>query len=815
MNETKYTKQLLEVLDNAQNLAIAERDGFVGSMHMLAGMALCQDSVAQAVLEKHGIELSDIMNVLSPKKEKNVGKGKKKKLNFSPRALDLMEEAKRACEVFHEEKVGTEHLMIAMIKDPGCQARKFFDATGKDVRKILMDLVYSMGENIQDYKEYFQETEGGQSPTPLLEKFGRDLTVMAEQKQLRKVIGREDQLQRLVQVLARMTKNNPCLVGDAGVGKTAIAEGLAMRLAKGDVPKQIQGKRLISIELSSIVAGTKFRGEFEDRMQKIINEAERAGNVILFIDELHTIIGAGSAEGTLDASNILKPALARGSIQVLGATTLDEYRKRIEKDPALERRFQPVEVPEPSREETLEILEGIVSGYEKHHRVVITEDALEAAVSLSDRYIHDRFLPDKAIDLMDEAAAKASMSETGQASKEEKLVIQLEDLTGRLEDAMKNEDIEGALALKKKIEQVDKKYSKLLEKGEEGEEKIETTITSLDIAKLVSEWTKIPVDQVSSEESKRLLHLEDSLKKRVVGQDEAIKAISKAIRRGRAGIQDPKRPIGSFLFLGPTGVGKTELSKALAAEVFGSEDAMIRVDMSEYMESHSVAKMIGSPPGYVGYDEGGQLSEKIRRHPYSVVLFDEVEKAHPDVFNLLLQVFDDGILTDAHGKKVSFKNTILIMTSNIGASQIVDNKQLGFAAKQDEERDYENMRGRVMDSLKQAFRPEFLNRIDEILVFHQLNPENMKEIVKIMVESLEKRLQETIHIDLTITPAARNYLAEKGFDKKYGARPLKRTIQTELEDPMAEAVLDGRIKEGDRVTISLSQKTINISSKSQ
>ena len=653
----------------------------------------------------------------------------------------------------------------------------------------------------------------GKSTTPTLDQYSRDLTALAREGRLDPVIGRENEIQRVVQILSRRTKNNPCLVGEPGVGKTAIAEGLASRIVKGNIPDTIKEKRLLTLDLSGMVAGSKYRGEFEERIKKVISEVANDGNVLLFIDELHTIIGAGGAEGAIDASNILKPSLARGEIQLIGATTREEYRKYIEKDAALERRFQPVVVEEPSEEETILILKGLRESYENHHKVTITDDALVAAAKMSARYINDRYLPDKAIDLIDEAASKVRLSTYMVSPKIKALEEANAQLEKDKEEAIKAEAYEEAGEIKKKQLANLQKIERL--KAKEEKEKLEKVlfVTENEIADIISSWTKIPVKKLAEEESERLMKLEKILHERVVGQEDAVTAVAKAIRRGRVGLKDPNRPIGSFLFLGPTGVGKTELCKALAEAMFGSENAMIRVDMSEYMEKHSVSKMIGSPPGYVGYDEGGQLSEKVRRNPYSVILFDEIEKAHPDVFNILLQVLDDGRITDAQGRQVSFKNTIIIMTSNAGAERIIAPKTLGFASNVDMEADYKKMKAGVMDEVKRLFKPEFINRIDEIMVFHPLTKENIREIVGIMLKNISKRTQSQMNIQLKPTAGTIDHLVETGYDQKYGARPLRRAIQTQIEDKLAEAILEGNVKQGDTVSVRLKGKEIVFSIK--
>ena len=812
MNLDNYTRQLQEALDYATALAKKMKYDYIGSEHLLAGLTSVRDSVAAVVLKNRKVTLEEIVDKMAGSARADAHTTDKPEL--SPRAIALLAMAEEEKEICHEDKTGTEHLLIAIIRDEGCSAGLLLESFGLDLKKVLLDIIYAIGEDTGIYKDILKKDNASRdTDTPVLNKYGRDFTKLAVEGKLEPVIGREKEIERLIQILSRKRKNNPCLVGEAGVGKTAIVEGLARKIAAGDVPFSLQEKRLISLELSGVVAGTKYRGEFEERIQNIIKEVADSGQIILFVDEIHTLIGAGGAEGALDASNILKPALSRGEIQMVGATTQEEYRKYIEKDKALERRFQPVTVEEPSVEDTVMMLEGIVDGYERHHKVSISEDAIEAAAKLSARYINDRFLPDKAIDLLDEAAAKAGI----QAQTQPKTLVRLEeeimDLERQKEEVIQNEQFDELSQIMKKQDSKKKQYYKKRQKWlEEGQEK-RIVVTENDIAALVSKWTGIPVEKIAQGESDRLLKLEENLHKRVVGQNEAVEAVAKAIRRGRVGIKEPNRPIGSFLFLGPTGVGKTELCKTLAEAVFGTEDAIIRVDMSEYMEKHSVSKLIGSPPGYVGYDEGGQLCEKIRRHPFSVVLFDEIEKAHPDVFNILLQVLDDGVLTDAHGKKVNFQNTILIMTSNVGANRIMEPKNLGFATQKDEKADYEKMKNAVMEEVKQLFRPEFINRIDEIIVFHPLNEKEVGQIVSILFRQMGKRLKEQRNLTLRITPTARQLIAKMGYDHKYGARPLKRLIQSKIEDEMATMILSGEILNGDAVTVSASGKNIKITSK--
>ena len=710
------------------------------------------------------------------------------------------------------EKAGTEHLLLAMLRETDCVGTRLLYTMGVNIQKLYAAVLGAMGYDNEAIQEEFQAAKAmqnlGGSPTPALDQYSRDLTQMAAEGKLDPVVGREKEISRLIQILSRRTKNNPCLVGEPGVGKTAIAEGLAQRILAGSVPETIKDKRLVVLDLSGMVAGSKYRGEFEERIRKVVDEVRENQGILLFIDELHTIIGAGGAEGALDASNILKPSLSRGELQIIGATTLEEYRKYIEKDAALERRFQPVTVEEPSEEEAYEILKGLRPYYERHHKVEISDEALEAAVKMSVRYINDRFLPDKAIDLIDEAASKVQLSGYQASSEIEALSREIQEILQEKERAIKTGYLSLAKECQEKQKEAEARLEQLQVKEEKKNQRKSGKVDEKAVASIVSDWTKIPVQRLTEGETRRLAQLEKELHKRVIGQEEAVHAVSQAVKRGRVGLKDPNRPIGSFLFLGPTGVGKTELSKALAQAVFGSEQAMIRVDMSEYMEKHSVSKLIGSPPGYVGYDEGGQLSEKVRRNPYSVILFDEIEKAHPDVFNILLQVLDDGHITDAHGRKVDFKQTIIIMTSNAGAQAIVEPKQLGFISQKDEKKDYEKMKSGVMEEVRRLFKPEFLNRIDEIMVFHTLNKEEIRKIVLLLLKSLEKRCEEQMDIHLNVTNSAVDYIAEAGFDAKYGARPLRRAIQSKIEDRLANELLEGKIRRGDIVQVQYRNKEI-------
>ena len=792
----RYTPQAKEALSLAVEMAESLNHGYVGTEHLLIGLLQEGTGVAAKVLEENGVEEAKVVELVSQLITPDNSVQMAENAAYTPRARRVIENSYREAVRFKAAQIGTEHILIAILREGDCVASRLLNTIGISVQKLYIDLLAAMGEDAPSVKDEMQRGSYGKrgSSTPALDSYSRNLTQMALDGKLDPVIGREHEIQRVIQILSRRTKNNPCLIGEPGVGKTAVVEGLAQRIAAGDVPDTIAGKRVMTLDLSGMVAGSKYRGEFEERIKKVIAEVVESKDVLLFIDEIHTIIGAGGAEGALDASNILKPSLARGELQLIGATTIDEYRKYIEKDAALERRFQPVTVDEPSEEESIAILKGLRSRYEEHHKVEITDDALEAAVKLSARYINDRFLPDKAIDLIDEASSKVRLLNYTKPAKVRTYEEQIDELEEEKETAIREEAYEKAGDIKKKQEKLKEKIRQTLEKWEKEKETRKLTVGENEVADVVAGWTKIPVKKLAEEESERLKNLENILHERVVGQEEAITAVSKAIRRGRIGLKDPKRPIGSFLFLGPTGVGKTELSKALAEAMFGTETSLIRVDMSEYMEKHSVSKMIGSPPGYVGYEEGGQLSEKVRRNPYSVILFDEIEKAHPDVFNILLQVLDDGHITDAQGRKIDFKNTIIIMTSNAGAENIIAPKRLGFGVATDAKADHEFMKGRVMEEVKRLFKPEFLNRIDEIIVFHQLTKEHMKGIADIMLKGIEKRCKEQLGITLTVNEAAKELLIDKGYDEKYGARPLRRTIQSLLEDKMAEEILDGKIK---------------------
>ena len=809
--QTAYTAKAKKAIDIATRISKSLHHSYIGTEHILLGLLKEGTGVASQVLADNGVEYDKVLELI----EELIAPGNAVAVledGLSPRAAHVLEVSKAEAARFHSEKIGTEHLLIAMIKETECVASRLLNTLSVNVQKMYVDTLIAMGEDVSQYKDEFQNGKPGKRKnaegTPSLDQFSRDLTELARDGKLDPVVGRETEIDRVIQILSRRSKNNPCLIGEPGVGKTAIVEGIAERIMGGMVPDTVLGKRVVSLDLSGIVAGSKYRGEFEERIKKVLAEVAKAGNVLLFIDEIHTIIGAGGAEGAIDASNILKPALARGEVQVIGATTIEEYRKYIEKDAALERRFQPVVVEEPTEEEAISILKGLRGQYESHHHVTITDEAVEAAVRLSARYINDRFLPDKAIDLMDEAAAKVRLHVGGDPREAAELRREIAESQETLEQALSGGDLEAAREAQTKRQELEEKLEKLNAKAKQGGRRHHQTVGEDEIADVVSGWTKIPVKKLTEGEAARLKKLEAALHKRVIGQEEAVSAVAKAVRRGRVGLKDPKRPIGSFLFLGPTGVGKTEISKALAEAVFGQEQAMIRVDMSEYMEKHSVSKMIGSPPGYVGHEDGGQLSEKVRRNPYAVILFDEIEKAHPDVFNILLQVLDDGHITDSQGRKVDFKNTIIIMTSNAGAQAIVEPKKLGFASGNDEKQNYERMKGSVMEEVRRIFKPEFLNRIDETIVFRALNKDDMKQIVGLMTKELAKRCETQLGITLVVRDAAKQYIVDKAYDPKYGARPLRRKIQEEIEDPLAEKLLDGSIRRGDEVIVTTKKNAI-------
>ena len=806
MAEKQYTRQAQEALNMARKIAAELKHPYVGTEHLLFGLKRVFTGVAGQVLDKNKVDeeqMEKAMDILVSAPE--AAKKERKHLEYSPRLRYILEESQNEAVQLASEKVGTEHLLLTMLKDGDCVATRMLMTLNVNIQKLFQDLLLAAGI---DPKEYMENQKDGETVGGIIDQYSTDLTQEAREGKLDPVIGREKEIARIMEILSRRTKNNPCLVGEPGVGKTAIVEGLARQIAEGLVPESMKDKRIMVLDLPGMIAGSKYRGEFEERMKKLIREVKTAGNIILFLDELHTIIGAGGAEGAIDASNILKPSLARGEMQLIGATTLTEYRKYIEKDAALERRFQPVTVEEPTEDECIRILEGLKEKYEAHHDVEIEEDALKAAVHMSCRYINDRFLPDKAIDVLDESCSKVKL----RGFKVPENIVGTEIRCGKLEQekeaALKAGDIEKASELHREQKEAEKKLEQAKKRFNKKNEKKKVPVTEEDVADVISMWTRIPVTRLNESESERLKKLDKTLEKRVIGQEEAIQALSKAVKRGRVGLKDPARPIGSFLFLGPTGVGKTELSKALAEALFGNEEDMIRVDMSEYMEKHSVSKMIGSPPGYVGHEDGGQLSEKVRRNPYSVILFDEIEKAHPDVFNILLQVLDDGHITDSQGRKVDFRNTVIIMTSNAGAKAIIEPKKLGFTQQEDQKADYKRMKANVMDEVKQLFRPEFLNRIDEIIVFHPLNEDNMKKIVGLMCKEVVQRAKEQLEIILVVRDSVKKHIVETGSDKKYGARPLRRAVQSQLEDKLAEALLNGEIKRGDHVEAGISKKEI-------
>ncbi|MCI8860223.1 MAG: ATP-dependent Clp protease ATP-binding subunit [Lachnospiraceae bacterium] len=807
----QYTEQAKKALELAEKISRKLKHNYVGTEHILAGLLQQKNGVAAQVLSDNQVDASKLLEMIEELIAPGEGMILAETDGYSPRTQKMLETARKEAAHFGSEEIGTEHLLLSMLKENESAAVRLLNTMNINLQKLYVDLLVAMGAEGSFSREELKSAKGRKrnlDATPVLDQYSRDLTRLALEGQLDPVIGREEEIRRVIQILSRRGKNNPCLIGEPGVGKTAIAEGLAQQISMGLVPESVAGKRVITLDLSSMIAGSKYRGEFEERIKKVIREVISAGNILLFMDELHTIIGAGGAEGAMDASNILKPYLARGELQMIGATTVEEYRKYIEKDAALERRFQPVMVEEPSVERTIEILKGLRKFYEKHHQVVITDEGLEAAAKLSERYISDRFLPDKAIDLMDEASARVRIEGVKSSVELQDISIEINRVSQEMEEAIQNMDLELASKLRQEKEELQQDYAKLQKKAKKSLKQKRTEVGENEIAEVVAQWTKIPVKKLAEEETARLRKLESVLHKRVIGQEDAVSAVAKAVRRGRVGLKDPGRPIGSFLFLGPTGVGKTEISKALAEAMFGSEESMIRVDMSEYMEKHSVSKMIGSPPGYVGYDEGGQLSEKVRRNPYSVILFDEIEKAHPDVFNILLQVLDDGHITDAQGRKVDFKNTVIIMTSNAGAQSIIEPKALGFASVEDAKLDYDRMKGSVMEEVRRIFKPEFLNRIDETIVFHALTKEDMKQIVTLMVKTLVERCKKQMGITLQINGSVKSHIVETAYEPKYGARPLRRKIQNEIEDGLAEEVLAGRVKTGDQVDVTMRKKEV-------
>ena len=813
MKSNGFTKNANDVLAYAARISKKLRIGYIGTEHILVGMLEEKEGVAGRVLADNGVTLDKVLDMIQELIVPENGVTVKDKDGYSPKASELIDTAIDQAERFGSNEVGTEHLLLGMLLIGDNVAVRLINTLGASVHKLYLDTIVAMGEDPSIIKQELMRRKTATGSTKTIEQYSRDLTQLARDGELDPVIGRNEEIKRVIEILSRRTKNNPCLIGEPGVGKTAVVEGLALRIVAGDVPHTVLNKRVLTLDLSAMVAGSKYRGEFEERIKKVVAEVIADGNIILFVDEMHTLIGAGGAEGAIDASNILKPSLARGELQLIGATTISEYHKYVEKDAALERRFQQVHIEEPTKEEAFEILKGIAHKYEEHHRVTIEESALYACVELSDRYINDRNLPDKAIDLMDEASAAVRLKVPVNTKKQVEAEKEYNEACANLEAALRAGDIALASEYKKQQEKLLKKTAKLIDKEREILNSKDVVVTEGDIANVVSMWTKVPVKRLTEKESDRLLKLEKVLHERVIGQNEAVVAVAKAIRRGRVGLQDPNRPIGSFLFLGPTGVGKTELSKALAEAVFGSENALIRVDMSEYMEGHSVSKMIGSPPGYVGFEEGGQLSEKIRKNPYSVVLFDEIEKAHPDVFNVLLQVLDDGHITDSKGRKVSFKNTIIIMTSNAGAQRIISPKNLGFVQDTSKKADYEKMKSQVLDEVKNIFKPEFINRIDDMIVFRPLEKKEMLSITTLLCKTIAQRAKKQMNLKLMFTPQFKEHIVTKYADYKMGARPLKRALQNVVEDALAEEILIGKIKDGDTVTISYKKEEVTFEKK--
>lgn len=807
--QNRFTKKAQKVLRDAGKVAQELGHNYVGTEHLLVAL-IRNPGVASEVLKANGVEEQKILDLIDESISAQSSVLVADEGEFTPRTQKVLEIAQEEASRMGIADAGTEHLLIALLKESDCIAVRLLNTKGINVQKLYVEALTASGQDMNTAKnEYMkQKNRKNKSTTPILDQYSRDLTALAREGKLDPVIGREREIERIVQILSRRTKNNPCLIGEPGVGKTAVVEGLARKIIEEDIPEILHNKRVLTLDLAGMVAGSKYRGEFEERIKRSLKEVMQSGNILLFIDEIHTIIGAGGAEGAIDAANILKPSLARGELQLIGATTREEYRKHIEKDAALERRFQSVVVEEPTEEEAIEILRGLAPRYEEHHHVKLTDGAVTGAVRLAARYVNDRFLPDKAIDAIDEACARAGLKRYMISPELRGLEEEQVQLEKEKEQAIRSKDYTHAGEVKRRQEQLEHKIDKIRKEQEKHRGAKELQVTENEIAAVIADWTKIPVQKLQEEEMERLRHLEEILHERVVGQEEAVSAVSKAVRRGRVGLKDPRRPIGSFLFLGPTGVGKTELSKALAEAVFGKENDIIRVDMSEYMEKHSVSKMIGSPPGYVGYEDGGQLSEKVRRHPYSVILFDEIEKAHADVFNILLQILEDGHVTDAQGRKVSFKNTIIIMTSNAGAQRIIEPRHLGFGVQEDAEADYHKMKDGVMEEVKKIFKPEFINRIDEILVFHTLTKENIEQIVRIMLNTLNKRTTAQMNLTMEVTEEAVAHLAESGFDKNYGARPVRRAIQTQLEDALADALLDGTIAAGDKIKVDCKDKKI-------
>lgn len=803
----KYTDKAAEALEKASKMAATLGHSYIGSEHLLIGLIQTDGCVASVLLGNANVTDEDVINLVYQLIAPDNSVAIKEKPGKTPKLKKILGNAEAEAARLNSEMIGTEHMLIVMLREKECVATRLLNTMNVNIRRLYEDIFRAIGENPDNYRE--ESKNGRKNKKQFLEQYSTDMTELARNNSLDPVVGREKEIQRVIQILSRRTKNNPCLIGEPGVGKTAIVEGLAARIVSRDVPETIADMRVLTLDLSSMVAGSKYRGEFEERIKRVLAEVKEEGNILLFLDEIHTLIGAGGAEGAIDAANILKPSLARGEIQIIGATTIEEYRKYLEKDAALERRFQPVKVEEPSEEEAIDILMGLKGKYEEFHKLTITDEAIKAAVRLSKRYINDRNLPDKAIDIIDEAASKAVLSVYVKPDELKELENEIKELECNKEQNIINEEYDEAARQKKLLDRKNAKLQKMLAQWEQSIADNSAVVDEESVAEVISLWTKIPVAKIAQAETDKLINLEKMLHERVVGQEEAVVALAKAIRRGRVGLKDPDRPIGSFLFLGPTGVGKTELSKALAQVMFGSQEALIRVDMSEYMEKHTVSKMIGSPPGYVGYNEGGQFSEKVRRNPYSVILFDEIEKAHPDVFNVLLQVLDDGRITDSTGRVIDFKNTIIIMTSNAGAENIIQPKLLGFATETDEKKNHEIMKNKVMDEVKRLFKPEFINRIDEITVFHTLNKDEIGQIVDLLMNAVNKRMLAQMKISLELDAAAKEYIVNKGYDEKYGARPLRRTIQNEIEDALADSILEGRIKNGNRVLVTMKNDKIH------
>ncbi len=813
--ELKLTTQAESALEYAKQAAMEFGQTFVGSEHILVGLIRVSESLASKILEENGVNEDNITEMILDKTSPEYDMSVSEVFRFTPKAQKILEKSTSQAIRLKSATIGSEHILMAVLRESESVAVRLLETLGISTQKILMDILMASGFDSQSAKAELKSMKNGNKSkkASILEQYSTDLTQLAREGRLDPIIGRKKEMDRVIQILSRRTKNNPCLIGEPGVGKTAIAEGLAKRIIDGEVPAMMLGKKIRTIDLAGLVAGSKYRGEFEERMKRLLFEVKNEGNTILFLDEIHTMIGAGGAEGAIDASNIMKPSLARGEIQLIGATTIEEYRKYIEKDAALERRFQPVVVEEPTKEETVDILNGLKGKLEEHHGIVFTENAIVSAVDLAKRYVHDRYFPDKAIDLIDEAASRKNIEAIAMPEQIKKLEESIESLKEQKEAALIKGNLKKASEYKQQQTKKEQMLEKQMQKWQRAKAKKENFVDESDIAEVISMWTKIPVKQLEKKEQQRLLHLEETLHERVIGQDEAVKAVAKAVKRGRVGLKDPNRPIGSFLFLGPTGVGKTELCKALAEAMFGDEEAMIRVDMSEYMEKHSVSKLIGSPPGYVGYEDGGQFSEKVRRNPYSVILLDEIEKAHVDVFNILLQVLDDGHITDSTGRKVDFRNTIIIMTSNAGAQRIMAPKTLGFVSALDEKKNYEAMKAGVMEEIGHIFRPEFLNRIDEIIVFHSLGKEQLIQILHLLMKVLIERAKEQMNLELEVDDSVYPYILKIGYDEKYGARPLRRALQQKMEDLLADKILSGEIERGDTVFVKVIDEELSITKK--